>query len=350
MYKIILSLLFLLITPFVFSQEYFKSNSLGMELASIGKYRIYEFEYYVEKIKTDNQVIKTLFKESFPIKSVELHYSDNGVVEKEITMENGIRTEKTYKQLLLQSEKMININDQSGYIRNYRYNPALLLDAIDEFSLDGKRQSTINYERDAKGRIASVIRLIYPENEKQKEDQISKYRFEERNLLEEWHGDSDLIGNFTYYRNGKISEILRTDKGETISEKKYFYDADLNLRIEEYIYATEERIIKNFDFEGDLIEEENYIGEIFISKINDYYDEDKKHIRRIKIIPDGVERYIYEYSGEDLASEKIYFNGELFKEKVYLEDDVYYEDYYNDGAVTLRIFYKDDEKTSVETW
>ena len=350
MYKIFFSLLFLLIAPFVFSQQYYRSNSLGMQLASIPKFRIDEFEYYIEKIKDEreNKDVKILFKEFLPIKVTELYYSDNGSVEKEIITENGIETEKVYKESLLYREKVTNRGDQSGYVKVYRYTANQLLDTIDELSLDGKIQSSITYERDSRGRIATVIRSIYPENDEEKEDQISKYRFEERNLLEEWHGDSNLAGNFIYYRNGRISEILRTDKGEPISEKKYFYDSDLNLRIEEFIYETEEKIIKNIDSEGYLIEEFISIGEDFVSKTNDYYDDDKNLVRRIKVIPDGVERYIYEYSNDTLYSEKMFFNGEIYKEKIYLEDNEHYEDFYNNGEKILRIYYKDDEKTAVE--
>ncbi|MCL2705450.1 MAG: hypothetical protein FWE72_04490 [Spirochaetaceae bacterium] len=348
MYKTYLSLLFLLLPSFIFSQQYYRSNSLGMELASIHKYRIDEFEYYVEKTKEEKKEIKILFKESVPIRTTELYYLDNGAIEREIIREDGIETEKVYRESLLVVEKVITLSDQSGYVKIYKYNPGLLLEAVDELSLDGRLQSSIMYERDARGRIATVVRSIYPEDDEKKEDQISKYRFEERNLLEEWHGNSDLIGNFIYYRNGRISEILKTDKGERISEKKYFYDSDLNLRIEEFIYETEERIIQNIDSEGNLLEEIIYIGEDIVSKINDYYDEDKKLVRRIKVLPEGVERYIYEYTDDELTSEKMYFNGEIYKEKVYLEDNVHYEDYYNNGEKILRIHYKDDEKTAVE--
>ena len=348
MYKIFLSVLFLIIAPLIFSQQYYKSNNLGMELATITKYRVDEFEYYLEKFKEENKEIKILYKEFVCVKETELYYSDNGVVEKEIIKEDGIKTEKRYKDSLLQREEVINLNDQTGYVKNYKYKPNLLIDTVEEFSLGGKRQSSVIYERDSKGRIASVIRTIYPENSKEKEEQISKYRFEDQNILEEWHGNSELIGNFTYYRNGRISEILRTDKGEKISEKKYFYDQDLNFRIEEFVYETEEKIIKEFDSGGYLLEEEVYIGKKFVFKINDFYDDDKNLIRRIKVLPEGVERYIYEYSGDDLSFERLYFNGKLAKEKVYLEDNVHYEDYYDNGERVLRIYYKDDEKTSVE--
>ena len=353
MYKIILFFLLLAITPLVFPQQYYKSNKLGMELTRIDKYRTDEFEYYIEKIKGENRELKILFKESVPVKETELYYSIDGVVEKEIIIENGIKTERTYKESLVTSERIININDNSGYVKKYKYNSKQLLDTVDELSLDGKLETSVTYERDSKGRIASVIKSIYSTDNTKKEDQISKYRFEEQNLLEEWHGSSDLTGKFIYYNsNGKISGVVKKDKGKTISEKKYFYDADFNLKTEEFIHETGEKIVQNITSDGYLTEEVIYIGENFVSRINDYYDDDKMLTRRVKVTPKGVERYVYEYLDDKLSSEKIYFNGEIYKEKVYNvnEDNEYYEDLYNNGRKTLRIYYKDDEKVSTERW
>ena len=351
MFKKILILLFLTVAPFIFPQEYYRSNSLGMELSKIPRFRADEFEYYIEKTINDNREKKILFKESVPIRETELYYLPNGAIEREITTENDIRTERTYNESLLYRERVINLSDQSGYVRIYKYNLNRLIDTVDELSLDGKLQSSLSYERDSRGRLISVVKSIYLGSDRIIEDQISKYRFEEQNLLEEWHGNDELTGTFIYYnRNGKISEILKTHKGKTESHKKYFYELDGKLSTEEFIYATDERIIQFFNPEGYFIEEFIYIKENLISRTNDYYDYDDRLVRRVRVLPEGVERYIFEYSGENLSSEKMFFNGEIYKEKVYLEDNAYYEDFFSNGEKILRDYYKDDEKIETEIW
>ncbi len=350
MYKTILLFIFSLITQLAFPQQYYRSNKLGMELAKIDKYRTDEFEYYLEKISDGNKEIKILYKESAPVWETEIYYSNNGNIDKEIITEDETKTERTYSGKLLYSEKIIDTNDNSGYIKIYKYNSNLLLDTVDELSLEGKLQNSVSYERDIKGRIVSVVRSIYLEDNKKAEDQTSKYRFQGQNLLEEWHGSSDLSGDFIYYNlDGRLLAIVKTDKGKTISEKRYFYDNDLNLRIEEFVESTGAKIIQNITPDGYLIEESVSIGENLVSKTNNYYDDDNKLIRKVNVTKKGVERYLYEYSDDgELSSEKIYLNGEIYKEKVYIEDNAYYEDMYNNGQKYMRIYYKDNEKTKTE--
>ncbi|MCL2792351.1 MAG: hypothetical protein FWD87_04600 [Spirochaetaceae bacterium] len=350
MYKIFLLLLFLTITPFAFSQQFYRSNSLGMELARISRHRTDDFKYFIEKTRVENRTVKILYRELVPIRETELHHSSSGVVEREIITENGIRTERIFNGLLLIRETITNISDQTGYIRVHNYDARRLLQAIDIFSLDGRLLSSISYERDSRGRLASVIRAIYLEGREVKEDQISKFRFDDRNLLDEWHGNSELTGTFAYHRDGRISEVLKTYRGEIISEKRYFYDQYLNVRTEEFIFETGKRIVRDTTSDGLLTEEIIHIGENFVSRTNDFYDDDDLLVRRVRVTPRGVERFIYEYLDGELISERMYFNGVIYKETVFLEEDVRYEDFFRDGVRVLRIHYRDNERTEVERW
>ncbi|MCL2294588.1 MAG: hypothetical protein FWC36_06970 [Spirochaetes bacterium] len=346
MYRIIILLLFFVNTALVFPLQFFRSNSLGMQLAEISRFRIHEFEYYLEKITDGNKKIKILYKNSVPIRRTETHFSSAGTIQKEIITENSRVTERTFRGQLVYREKVINTDDQSGYIRINRYNSNMLLDKIEEFSLDGRLQNSIRYERDSRGRVASVIRTTYLENNERKE-QISKYRFEGQHLLEEWHGNSDLIGYFIHYdSSGRISRILKTDGGIAVSEKRYFYDRNLYLRTEETFFKTAKRIIRNFTPGGLLTEEIIYIGERLVSRTNDYYDDDNRLVRRIRVIPEGVERYIFEYVDGELFSETKFFNGEIYRKRVYRGNDVIYEDFFKNRQRVLRIYHMDKDNSN----
>ena len=349
MRKIVLLLLFLLITPLVFAQQFYRSNSLGMELAKIPRFRIDEFEYFLEKIIDGNKTRKILYKEFVPVKEAERYYADNGSLEREIVIEDNIKTDRIYRGLLIYRERITSIIDQTGYVRVYKYNSRHLLESIDEFSLDNQLLRSINYERDAKGRIASVVSSIHLEDAELKEDLMSKFRFDERNLLNEWHGNSDLTGTFIYYRDGKISEIVRTYRGEVVSEQRHTYNPDLNLRTEEFTHESGKKIIRKITSDGIVIEEIIYIGGDIVSRTNNYYDDDLLAVR-IKVTPLGVERYIFEYADGELSSERMYLDGRIYKKTVFFEDDAHYEDFFNDGVKVMRIYYKDNERTAVERW
>ena len=349
MRKILLLLLLLLITPLAFTQQFYRSNSLGMELAEIQRFRIDEFEYFLEKIIDGNNTRKILYREFVPIKETERHYADNGNLEREIIIENNIRTERIYRGLLLYRERITNIIDQTGHVRVFRYDSRHLLQSIDDFSLNDKLLSSIIYERDVRGRIASVINSIHSEDLGPQEDMISKFRFDERNLLDAWHGNHDQTGTFIYYRGGRISEIVRTYKGEVVSEHRRAYNHDLSKRTEEILHEADKRIVRNITSEGYILEEITYIGENIVSRINRYYDDDLL-ILKIRVTPSGVERYIFEYVDGELSSERMYRDGRIYMETVFLEDDVHYEDFFNDGVRVMRIYYKDNERTAIERW
>jgi len=351
MFRLLILLFIILITPeIVFSQEYYSSNKLGMELSSIKKIRIDEFEYYLEKTTEGGAVKKILYHNSVPVLESEIYYAPDGSIDKEVIREDGTLTEKKYMTSHLYQEKIIN-SDKTGVIRKYKYDSLDQLYSVEEFSLEGTAKSTVSYERDSRGRIVSVNRVLYNKKPGSNSDeQVSKYRFSGQNLLEEWHGSGNLTGSFIYYNSeGRVSAIIEKNNDRVVSDKKYFYNDDKSAVVEELIPETGEKIISTLNPDGTMIEELIYVKDTLAVKTTDTYEE-KKLVKRIVVNDKGTERYLYQYRGDKVTIEAMYFNGELVYQKVYDEDDSWYEDIYDNGKRYLRNYYKNSEKIKTEKW
>ena len=352
MYRPFVFTILLLLPLNLFSQDYYASNKMGMVLQKIRSFRVDEYEYYIEKKKDGLNEVVILYHNSEPLRRTNVFYSPDGQIEKEVILENGAVTERLYKNSLLYYEKEIN-TDKKGVIRKYKYDIDDRIMAVEE--TDEKKEETVTYNRDSKGRIVSVERSSNIQEGMEssttvKEGYISKYRFSSLNLMEEWHGSSDLTGSFFYYNSdGKVSGILKKAEGRVISEKSFTYYSDGTSETEEKIPETDEKIIQTIDAEGLVQEELLYRGGKLYSRTTDFY-ENKNLIKRIIITEKGTERYLYEYKGDKVSDEKIFFNGEIIREKVYSDDDSYYEDIYSEGRKYLRIYYKDGEKIKTEKW
>jgi len=355
MYKHLLLLFLFSFAQTLFSQEYYRSNKLGMPLEKIEKYRIDEFEYYLEKKISGLIEENILYQNSEIVKENEIYYTSDKKIEREITREDNTVTEKKYRNLLVYEEK-ITKPDKTGMIRKYNYDENSQLYSVDELTPEGIPDNRVIYERDTKGRIISVVRLVLRDKKsglkdpEPVEEQFSKYRFSGRNLTEEWHGSSDTTGSFIYYSSdGKISGIIQKKEGKTVSEKKYFYENTGAYRTEEIIPDTEEKNIQYFDTAGNITEEVLLLGDKTVLKTAWFYN-DKKIVKKISTSEKGTERSLYVYSGDKVSGEKIFFNGELVYEKVYTDDDNYYEDNYSSGKRYSRKYYKNGEKIKTETW
>ncbi len=355
MFKYLLLIFLFAYTPSLFSQEYYRSNKLGMPLEKIEKYRIDEFEYYLEKKTSGLKEENILYQNSDIVMENEIYYTSDKKPERELTKEDNTVTEKKYRNLLIYEEKIIN-PDKTGIIRKYNYNENSQLYSVDELTLEGIPDNRVTYERDIKGRIISVVRLVLRDKNtglkdpEPVEDQFSKYRFSGRNLTEEWHGSSDTTGSFIYYSSdGKISGIMQKKEGKTVSEKKYFYENTGAYRTEEIIPDAKEKNIQYFDTAGNITEEVLSLGDKAVLKTTWFYN-DKKIVKKISTSEKGTERSLYVYSGDKVSGEKMFFNGELVYEKVYTDDDSYYEDNYSSGKRYSRKYYKNGEKIKTETW
>ncbi|MDX9801647.1 MAG: hypothetical protein RBT69_09965, partial [Spirochaetia bacterium] len=306
---------------------------------------------YLEKNASELKEERILYHDFTPVMQHEVYYTSDGKIEREITRDDNTVTEKKYKNMLFYEEKIIN-PDKTGIIKKYKYNEKNQLYAVEEFTLDGVPANSVTYERDPKGRIISVVRVVSGVKES-RDELVSKYRFSGRNLTEEWHGSSDSTGSFIYYNSdGKISGIIQKKEGETVSEKRYYYENSGAYRTEELITGVSgvnEKNVQYYDTDGNISEEILFRDDKAVLKTANFYS-DNRIIKKITTSPRGTERYLYEYSGDKVSGEKMFFNGELVYEKIYTDDENYYEDNYSAGKRYSRKYFKNGEKIKTETW
>ncbi len=339
-----ISLTFNIFIPQVlYSQEYYRSNNMGMELEKIGVYEKEESEYFLTVEKNELKKTKNLFMNGEFLKKWEIFYNSEGKIEKVVETEKERMVETVYNGSRIQHE---NTYTDGKLTERTEYFFAGKRDGYrtETYDSDGKLVSKKGYTRSGDGKMSSVKTLDSNENEKG----LSVYSFSENDIKDEWQKSDDGGGRFFSYINGNISYVENWKGDEMVSREVFFYSDDVLVKtVETFTAEGGKSFIRKYDDRKRIISETEKKGDSVIKTVYNTFENDNL-VKKIITAESYTEKYLYSYDGDVLAGEEFYRNGDIRKRVFYTSENEYYEDLYSDNRKYMRIYYRDDEKYKIE--
>ncbi len=328
-----------------YSQQYYRSNSIGMPLEKLGKYRseMLTSEYILEISRSGSSEKRVLLKNGEIIKKWEIVLNSFGEVVKEIFYEGERKTVTNYRSGHILDKEEYSGGELEGRSR-YIYTAAGRMSSIEEYDSSGSLILKREYINPESGRISR----IGTESASDNREDISSYSFSGTDVRYEWQGNSEGTGRYFYYSSGRVVYMEKWSLNSLVSRTDYFYDDDVLEQTVERIFSGNIEILKNYDEKRRVVSETEKKGDEIFRKVHNTYDGENIS-KKVVSSDSGTEKYLYNYSDDKLSSELYYFNGSLRKKTVYQEGDGnYFEDLYSENVKYMRIYYKDSEKYKTE--
>ncbi|WP_156888343.1 hypothetical protein [Spirochaeta cellobiosiphila] len=311
----------------VYSGDWYRSNSLGMELELISQGRLNDYEYTLnveEEKKTlylDGSLlwIKDVISNSPLI--IQKRDNDLTLIEEEVFSSNNDLTEYKY----IQNDQVIQ--------EKYEYDHYKRIKRI-KYYKDNKLIETRSYRYDSKGRLVALNRL----SDVGLKNSSMIYSNTGNLLADQEHSNRNYI--FTFNKNG-IKKIVESDEDVVIKEEVFLYN-DLGQIIKKHSVTQEGTFISD-----------SYDENLLIKRLEEYKNGEKKTItysyknglrtERSESYKGQRDKWIYQYSNsQQLKVETYYKNLVLTWIKTY-DDDTIHQVWYEDGQVIMERKYGKDE-------
>lgn len=321
---------------FIFSQDYYRSNSIGMVFEKIPSFRINDFSWVIKSSKTGSLETRIIYFNGEESKRLEYFTEDNVLLVSEYVLDELVRTEKLIDGLIVKEEyykegKPINTFNyewsgqqlkKTTYIENdiHVYDDLFIagengsLKQIRRiFSKGGPSTSGFGYSN-------QVVNTEWYETD----DESSLYRYEDGRpvSIEIWK-DGELIRTKTF---------TSTDSGSTV------VDSDLLTGIViRQLYDADEKLLSDETRDGSNIVKYTYI-----------YEEDL--LVEQKIASPGIrKKHLFYYNSDgSLKSESIIKEDMLIKEIFYNFGEKEVEKVYRNNSLILIVFHENGEKIREE--
>lgn len=337
---------FLFLAVSLFGEEYFASNSSGMLLEKISRYRTGEFDRYIKLEREDNRILRTLYgRNGELINTREIFYGSDGEMLKEVVTEGNARTETVY--------------DGSGILEESFYRDGILtgrevfiydggiLEEILSFDGEGNRRGSTALSRDSSGRITGAV--FSDSTGEGSED--TRYVFSGGRLIMEWHGNAGYTGTSVRYDlDGRVAGCTEWLDGKEITTETFVY-GEKGLESTVLVnHGLNTRLVSRFDSEGRTESEEEHEGDRLLKKRLFGYDESSNLISSVESFPGGTEKILYTYEGDRVKTEKRHRNGTLYKIITYRTDNDFVEDIMSGGGIIATYYYLNRERVKKEEW
>ncbi|MCQ2603691.1 MAG: hypothetical protein MJ215_01410 [Spirochaetia bacterium] len=337
-----LLLFFLCAFPVFCEDEYFASNSSGMLLEKINKFRISGQKWYAKVQRDGDSIKKTLYNsEGTALKKWEIRRVDDSVRTETVT-EGHIRTVSTYEKQKMVEECRYDNNVLTG-MTMCSYDGDFLSEIKE---LDGSKAviQDITFQRDMNSRIDRV------DFKSADGGFMSRYFFSKGVLILEWHGKDQQNGtSVQYHSDGKISKVANWTDGAKTETEEYFYDGGLLARSLVTYIDTGRKISRAYDENGNISLEEELNGDEATHKSFFTYNVNSQLVQKVDS-GQITEKVISVYDGDRLAKEEFYKKGVMYKVRTYVAEHKYYDDIYADGSAVFRQYYFNNRKISKEEW
>lgn len=321
---------------FIFSQDYYRSNSIGMVFEKIPSFRIDDFSWVIKSSKSGPLETRIIYFKGEENKRLEYLTEDNILIVSEYVSDELVRTEKLVDGLVVKEEyykegKPINafLYEWSGqqlqkttYIEND-------IPVYDDLFIVGEL-----------GNLKQIRRNSY-----QGGSSTSGFGYSNQGINTEWY-ETDDESSLYRYEDGKIVKIENWKDGELIRTKT-FMPTDSGRTVIESDLLTGILTRQLYDLEDKLLSDETRDGSNIV-KYTYIYEEDL--LVEQKIASPGIRRkHLFYYNSDgSLQSEKIIKEDMLIKEIFYNFGKKEVEKVYRDNSLILIVFYENGEKISEE--
>lgn len=342
--KIIIFILFSFSASILYSQEYYRSNSIGMAIEKIKKSEKEREEYLLVVVTEGSVKHKTLYKKGDFYKKWEIYFSETGETEKEVITEKKEKTVLVYNNRHLAEEYLYSGGILTSRIK-YVYSSAGKISAVEYYDSNGRLTDRKTYSKERGGKLTEVRNEKFPPEG----DSVSSYSFSASEVRSEWQGDSDGTGRFFFYRSDRVFFAERWDNNRIVSRTDYIYNENILSETVEIFFTENRELVKKYDERRRVVKEIEKSDNSVIRTVYNTYNGDNL-VKKIINSSGSTEKYLYNYNESILVSELYYLNGNIKKKTYYDEenDSNYYEDLYSDNIKYMRIYYRDNEKYKIE--
>ena len=323
-------------TTFIFGQEYYRSNSIGMVFEKIPVFRIDDFLWVINISKTDTLEIRTVYFKGEENRRIEYLQKDNLLVISEYVSDELVRIEKQMNGLVVKEE--------------YYKAGAVVSTFIYEWSGQQLKKTTyidgdINIYDDLfiAGNNGSLrqIKRVFNTGEVTR----SEYGYSNQEIKSEWYGTDDESSLYRY-EDGKVVRIENWHDDVLVRTKTFSYN-DSGRVVKESDLLTGIVVRQMFDMDDKLVSDETRDGSS-IEK-STYIYENERLVEKM-IASSGIRRkHLFYYNKDNsLKSERIIEDDMLVKEVFYDFGKKEVEKVYRNNSLVLMVFYKNGEKIREE--
>ena len=236
-------------TTFIFGQEYYRSNSIGMVFEKIPVFRIDDFLWVINISKTDTLEIRTVYFKGEENRRIEYLQKDNLLVISEYVSDELVRIEKQMNGLVVKEE--------------YYKAGAVVSTFIYEWSGQQLKKTTyidgdINIYDDLfiAGNNGSLrqIKRVFNTGEVTR----SEYGYSNQEIKSEWYGTDDESSLYRY-EDGKVVRIENWHDDVLVRTKTFSYN-DSGRVVKESDLLTGIVVRQMFDMDDKLVSDETRDG------------------------------------------------------------------------------------------
>lgn len=342
-------LLFIL-TFSLYAQEYYRSNSLAMEMERIQDSQPFEMdkvEWLLEKKVSGNSILSTLYHYGIPEKSITREYNNYDILIYYSVRNKGILSEENRfgDDGAILEEAVFTGTGTLDWKNIYEYTDNGRILRIVRQNSEGEEISELDYRIRKNGSIRNIT---------QSDNDLSEHReswngFGGILFMEERNSDSE---RELIYRNNKglIEKKIRYRNNQKIDDENYSYSSGGEIsKIVKTDYVNGESSIQTMNMSGQIVSEEKLVGEELIYRILYFYSDSKLSVKEKK----GAalrERWEYVYIDDELSVESYYRQGDLEQKKTITDQNSnsYEILLYNHGEAFMNLVYDNDVKIREE--
>jgi hypothetical protein len=332
-------LLYILLTVVLPAEDrFFRSNQIGMALQEIAWYQrdehLYILEVKKEEVNEGFKEIRRLVHSGEEVKRWELL----------LDVQGRVREERSYEKEYLSDFRLMddlgrvileeNYDHDKVKSRMLFYYSGAGLSRVEYFNEEGNLLYEDRYRLGGFGELLEIKRVepeipavlfsltlvqtqgvIYEERLKDRErSHISRYNS---------HG---VLFCYEVWKDGKLEKSLYVIEDEHYSE--------------ETDYLNNRKYLRHYDDRDRLVlEEAEYSGEI-VERVELFWDEKDRMLRKIRRGNMGIEEWDYRYdSSGKLQSEDYWIRGTLVRRVEYLDEERRLEELFRDDELFMKIYY-----------
>jgi len=337
--KRVIPLLYILLAVAVPAEErFFRSNQIGMALQEIAWYQkdehLYVLEVRKEEVNEGFKEIRRLIHSGEEVKRWELLLDVRG----------RVREERSYGKERLSDFRLM---DELGRVileENYdhdKINSRVLfyyssagLSRVEYFNEEGNLLYEDRYRLGVFGELLEVKR-VQPEIpavlfsltlvQAQGVTHEERRKDRERSYISRYNRDGELFC-YEVWKEGELEKSLYVKDDERYSE--------------ETDYLNNKKYLRHYDDSGRLVlEEAEYSGEV-VERVELFWDEEDRMLRKIRRGNMGIEEWNYRYnSSGKLQSEDYWLRGTLVRKVEYLDEERRLEELFREDELFMKIYY-----------
>ena len=320
----------------------YRSNSFGMLLEPIQRYRRDQTEWVMEVEKNGANETRRLFDNGKEAHRWEMTASrkDGGRTERELAGDAlvAVRTFDATGSLLHEEQYAGGALSQKTI---FSYTGGRLL-RVRAQNADGSLSYTEDYLYTGNGALRQVRRTPAAG-----ETDLSAYTYGSQSLAQTRTTLGDMTSLDRYDSHGRVVQRERSTGGKVVSREDFTFhpDGDLLLFSAEVFPADGRRIDRSYDEKGHVTSETTTVAGKVTDAVLYTRDGEGRVTVKTRHGPAGLEVWKYTLGDAGKVTREVYSTGGILtKVTVYGADKLRTEDLYREGAMFLRVFYDGDTR------